>query len=518
MGPIMPGRKHSLADHAGGLNVDHVHGAGEDHDHDHGDEAAADPHRHDLTSIGIDIGSTTTQIVFARLRLDHLGTAAAEGRHVAGAVEILHRAPPRLTPFADARRIDVAALDDAIDAAFVAARLTPDDIDTGSVIMTGAALARENAGPIAAVLADRAGDIVAVAAGHRMEAMLAAYGSGAMAASLGREPVLNVDIGGATTKLALCVDGRVVASAVLDLGARVVTIDGGRVAHLGTAARDLAGVAGVALDRGGPVRACDLARLADAFVEMLAAALFAHELVPDDLWLARPPADWRRAASVNQISVSGGVGEYLRDPSTPWFGDLGQAIGAALAARAALPLAPAAECLRATALGACAFSIQRGGATSYLSDPARLLPRRDLPVYRAPIELGEAPDPAAIGGAIAAHLAAAGAGEGDFALALPWSGEPSHARLRALAEGIARALAVRIAADLPLYLFVQGDVARTLGAILVAELGVAAPLLVLDGIALWDLDFVDLGRLRLPSGAVPVTVKSLLFAADPRAA
>jgi ethanolamine utilization protein EutA len=62
----------------------------------------------------------------------------------------------------------------------------------------------------------------------------------------------------------------------------------------------------------------------------------------------------------------------------------------------------------------------------------------------------------------------------------------------------------------------DGDVAQTLGAILREELGIASEVLVLDGIALRDFDYIDLGRVRLPSFTVPVTIKSLVFTADPR--
>ena len=100
-------------------------------------------------------------------------------------------------------------------------------------------------------------------------------------------------------------------------------------------------------------------------------------------------------------------------------------------------------------------------------------------------------------------------------LALRWTGEPDHARLAALAEGVKRGFISRIAAGLPLYIIVDGDIAASLGAILMDEIGVAGDVIVLDGIALAELDYVDLGRLRLPSGTVPVTIKTLVFRDEP---
>ena len=40
--------------------------------------------------------------------------------------------------------------------------------------------------------------------------------------------------------------------------------------------------------------------------------------------------------------------------------------------------------------------------------------------------------------------------------------------------------------------------------------------LAIDGIVLWDFDYIDLGRVRMPSFTVPVTIKSLMFTEDPR--
>ena len=62
----------------------------------------------------------------------------------------------------------------------------------------------------------------------------------------------------------------------------------------------------------------------------------------------------------------------------------------------------------------------------------------------------------------------------------------------------------------------DGDVAQTLGHILREELHVESEILVIDGVVLWDFDYIDLGRIRMPSNTVPVTIKSLVFSEDPR--
>ena len=221
---------------------------------------------------------------------------------------------------------------------------------------------------------------------------------------------------------------------------------------------------------------------------------------------------------------SGGVGEYVYGREQRDFGDMGRRLGAAMRARldaGALqwPLLPAGECIRATALGASEYSVKLSGNTSYISAPGALLPRRNLQVLQPQFACGEVIDPDALAAAIRAHFVAfdIAEGEADVALALRWSGAPSHARLFAFAQGIARGLANTVAQKRPLYVMLDGDVAQTLGAILREELDVASEILVIDGVTLWDFDYIDLGRIRLPSRTVPVTIKSLVFSEDPRA-
>src|SRR5262249_25058743 len=151
-----------------------------------------------LQSVGIDIGSAGTQIVFSRLDLPRMGEDLSS-RYVVVSREALFQSPVALTPYQSEERVDERALATIIDDAYEAAGLHPDAIDTGVVILTGEALRRENAKPIADLLADRGGEFVCATAGHHMEAMLAAYGSGAAKAAFDRgQRILNIDIGGGT--------------------------------------------------------------------------------------------------------------------------------------------------------------------------------------------------------------------------------------------------------------------------------------------------------------------------------
>jgi ethanolamine utilization protein EutA len=238
------------------------------------------------------------------------------------------------------------------------------------------------------------------------------------------------------------------------------------------------------------------------------------------LYLTEPIAELGR---IDGIMVSGGVAEYVYGREDRDFGDMGRRFGAALRKRldaGALPwpLLPAGECIRATALGASEYSVQLSGNTSTITNPGALLPRRNLQVLQPPYVCEETIDPDQLAAAIRAHFTAfdVADGEAEVALALRWRGAPSHQRIFAFAKGIALGMPQTIAQKKPLYIMLDGDVAQTLGAILREELDVQSEILAIDGVVLWDFDYIDLGRIRLPSLTVPVTIKSLVFSEDPR--
>jgi ethanolamine utilization protein EutA len=139
-------------------------------------------------------------------------------------------------------------------------------------------------------------------------------------------------------------------------------------------------------------------------------------------------------------------------------------------------------------------------------------------VLSPPFEAGDVIDPAALAKAIHAHRKAFEMedAETEIALALRWTGSPSYDRIHAFAQGISAGLADKIAAGKPIYVMLDGDVAQTLGALLREELMVMSEILVIDGVMLMDFDYIDLGKVRIPSFTVPVTIKSLVFSEDPR--
>jgi ethanolamine utilization protein EutA len=517
-----PHHDHGHDDHD---HHDHDHHDHDHHDHDHDDEPDGPLQDNPiwqqdnvtLCSVGIDIGSSGTQVAFSRLQLRRRGEDLTS-RYVVVARDTLFESDVHLTPYADDQQIDAVALGRLLDAAYTDAGQDPDEIDTGVVILTGEALRRRNAERIASVVAERAGDLVCATAGHHMEAMLAAYGSGAALTSHDMAArILNVDIGGGTTKLALIEHGRVLGTAAVHVGGRLIAVDDDTVTRIEPGGRGHAAAVGIDLSLGSRVRPAELDEIAAGMADLVIAAV-RGERSADHAFLTEPI---RGCADVDGVIFSGGVAEYVYAQETRDFGDLGRRLGTAIADRiaaGALPasLLPAAERIRATVLGASEYTVQLSGITSFIPSPQTTLPRRNLQVVRPDYELGDVIDPAEMASAIHDRLAAFGLldGPADVALALHWDGPPSYRRLRGFADGIAAGLRRRIADGSALYLVIDGDIALSLGSLLRDELALTNDVLILDGIILQDFDFVDLGRVRQPSCTVPVTIKSLVFGAD----
>jgi len=434
--------------------------------------------------VGIDIGSTTSHAMFARLRLQRLADSLSS-RYVVVEREVLHRSPIVLTPYSAGDVIDRSALEAHIAGWYRDAGLDRDDVDTGAVILTGAALKQHNAHELADLFAGEGGKFVCASAGHALEATLAAHGSGSVARSRrARETILHVDIGGGTTKLARIEDGVIVAMTAVAAGARLVAFDDrGRIARIEPAARSF----GVPLTMGATLTREQRERLASGMAEVIVTAIRGGDMAKE-LRLLDP---LKRSSAPARIALSGGVSEYVSGREREEHDDLGRELAAALVARRdrlPAPLEVATDGIRATVIGASQFAVQVSGSTIGIGAP---LPLRNVPVVPLGREI---------------H------GTGPVALAVKWSGEPEHGRIRALAERIAAATDRR-----PLVVATDGDIAATLGAILRRELAFEGELITLDGLDLGELDYIDVGAPQPPSGVVPVIVKSLIFSEGDRA-
>src|ERR1700704_7157036 len=223
-----------------------------------------------ILSVGVDIGSSTSHLVFSRIVLER-----PDSRYVVTQRETFYQSDILLTPYSSEEAIDADALGAFFEKQYENAMVDPDEIDAGALILTGVAVRRSNARRIGELFARQAGKLVAVSAGDSLETVMAAHGSGAAARSIrDRITVMNVDVGGGTSKIAICTDGRVTDLTALDVGARLICLDGsGRIVRIREPGRRFAADLGITLEPGAQLSAetarALAARMADRLFEAM---------------------------------------------------------------------------------------------------------------------------------------------------------------------------------------------------------------------------------------------------------
>ena len=463
-----------------------------------------------LTSVGVDIGSSTSHLLFSRLELER-----QDGRYVTVKRDVLYQSDILLTPYTGTTTIDGAALGEFVDRQYRAAGIARDQVDTGALILTGVALLRDNARSLAELFAGEAGRFVAVSAGDNLEATMAAHGSGAVALSQANGAVMNVDIGGGTTKVVICRAGRTTELMAIDIGARLVAVDSeGAITRLEPAGRDIGQRLGLDLAVGRVATADELRRLAAYMVDQLLGEVSVGGATSHSHLLRTEPL--RDRAGIAALTFSGGVSEYVYGRAEQTFGDLGPLLAEQLRARAdelGAPIRETSGGIRATVIGASQYTIQVSGSTIFLS-PLDVVPVRNIPVVMPHFPWHEEEFAAATVTSVI-HDALRRFDLVDaaqpVALAAQWEGSASYSRIKAFCAGAVAAMESHVANGHPLILIFDSDIGGLVGLHFKEELKVDLPIISIDGVELREFDFIDIGELIPTSGAVPVVIKSLVF-------
>ncbi len=467
-----------------------------------------------LTSVGVDIGSSTSHIIFSRLEMKQRGT-----RYVVMRRSVLNESEILLTPYVDESTIDVEALGRFINRQYERAGLGREDVDTGALILTGVAVRRQNARAIGELFAREAGRFVAVSAGDGLEATMAAHGSGAVARSArSGQVIMNIDIGGGTSKIAICAKGKVYEVTALDVGARLVAFDQGVFSRIEEAGHQHGAAAGMEFELGQKISPDGLRSMTSTMADRLFEVIRLSSLSSETKALLRlPPLSYR--GKIDAIIFSGGVSEFIYGHENESFGDLGAMLANEVKQRAerlGIPVVEPAARIRATVIGASQYTIQVSGSTIFIT-PLEVVPVRNVPVVAPEFPLeGEEIDPAAVSSAVRSALTRLDLTQAEqpVAIGFHWEGSATFARLQAFCSGVKEGLREILTKGHPLMLVNDGDIGGILGLHFKEEMSFVNPVISIDGISLNEFDYIDIGALIPSSGAVPVVVKSLIFPAS----
>ena len=474
-----------------------------------------------LLSVGLDVGTTSTQLIFSELLVENRAGSFSVPEMEIGERKILYKSPVHFTPLLSGDLVDAGALRRIVDGEYARAGFQKSDVDTGAIIITGETSRKENARAVLTELSGYAGDFVVATAGPDLESVLAAKGAGATALSerTGRT-VLHFDIGGGTSNLALIQDGKITATGCLNVGGRLLKFDEDcRVTYVSPVLEGLC-----SLKVGKTAQETDVAAVAQNLTRALemAAGLREPTELLDKLWTkenhvigsrstasraksrrfaavaleTRLRAQWRgdpAGPGDLVISFSGGVADCI-ERDQPWlaFGDMGPILGRAIRAsrlcRGEYVLGE--ETIRATVIGAGCHSAQLSGSTVFHRNVD--FPLKNLPVIRL-----EQPEATAIRRELAKQ-------EDNAVLALPGPPAPSYAEVYALAETLEAGFGEK-----PILVCLEQDMAKALGQALAVRLPGSRPILCIDRVRLTGESYLDVGA---PVGpALPVVIKTLVL-------
>lgn len=447
-----------------------------------------------LKSVGLDLGTTSTQMVVSELTVENRASPFAVPELEISQRRILYESPVYFTPLVSEQRMDAAALRKIVEEEYARAGITREDVDTGAIIITGETSRKENAQAVLEAMSDLAGDFVVATAGPDLESVLAAKGAGAAdySADTGKT-VLHMDIGGGTSNLSLIRGGVIQETGCLNVGGRLLKLtQEGIVTYVSPVLQELCG-----LQVGEKAEENQIQQIAQTLAQALEMAAGLREVTPllEVLTTQETLRPWIPPKEAVIPSFSGGVADCIgRDYPSFQFGDIGPALGRAIRESRLCQgeYVLGKETIRATVIGAGCHSAQLSGSTVFWQNIS--FPLKNIPVVR-PHSLSD------IGESVKRQ-------EGVSILSLPGKNSPSYAETVEMAQTI-------LDQGLENYLIcLEQDMAKALGQALAVRLPKQTPILCIDGVKAGEGSYLDIGKPL--GGAFPVVIKTLVLSNNER--
>ena len=470
-----------------------------------------------ILSVGIDIGTSTTQLIFSRLTIENRASSYTVPRIQIVDKEVIYRSLIYFTPLKSNTEIDADAVKRIVRDEYHSAGIRPEEVQTGAVIITGETARKQNANDVLEALSDLAGDFVVATAGPDLESVLSARGAGSDKLSEEhRATVANLDVGGGTTNIAVYQKGTLRGVCCLDIGGRLIKAAEGRLTYLYPKIQDLAKKHGIDLKVGDPADVEKLRRVCALMADQLAQSLHLKPMDEAHAGLytngGKPlPAE----PEIQAITFSGGVADCVyqkMEGDLFRYGDIGVLLGQAIRENPDLrsvQLFQAAETIRATVVGAGEHTTEVSGSTIHYAEGK--LPIKNIPILKVSEE-----DEASLETfrtSITRQMPLYQP-EGQLEqIAIAFSGETrtSFAEVQKLAAAIIDAAKEVVASKYPLILVVEADIGKVLGNALNVLLDYKKDVICIDGIKTLSGDYVDIGEPVAEGHVVPVVIKTLIF-------
>jgi ethanolamine utilization protein EutA len=475
----------------------------------------------EMLSVGIDVGTTTTQVVFSQLLVHDVARPGQVPRLQVGAKSVLYESPIYFTPLITPEEVDVQILSDLVMQEYQSAGYKPRDIETGAVIITGEIARTHNADVILQALSDMAGDFVVTVAGPNVEAQIAGRGSGAAAYSLEHyTQVTNIDIGGGTANAAVFKLGEHLSSSGLAVGGRQVIVEktSGIIRHIASPGRIIVKALDLPMQEGLRAELPTLQRFCDCMADLIADLALGIETPLGHQLQLSPPLHLEMPSQ--SLFLSGGVGAYFYDPiqinslsDVLIHDDVGPLFAQSLRLNSRIrkmTLRQPGQTTRATVMGASSQTVTLSGSTIWAEHS--LLPLRNLPVIHPQISAIDMQSPELLAASIRSATQRWDIDRGStlFAIALDLPEQLDYPHMHAIASGVALYAANNLPDATPMVLVIERDYAQVFGQTIKA-LRPQLPLVSIDQVGLGEGDFIDIGEPILGGRVVPLSVKTLIF-------
>jgi len=464
-----------------------------------------------MLSTGIDIGTSTTQVIFSKLYVENTANMFSAPHMKIVNKEIIYKSQIYFTPLKSMVEIDADKLAGIVECEYKSAGISFSEVDTGAVIITGETARKQNAANVLDKLSVMAGDFVVTAAGPDLESVLSGRGAGAEKLSKGKHKcIANLDIGGGTTNISVFFDGRLLGVACLDIGGRLIKINDGKIDYIFPKIKKIAWENGIKIAEGDLVEEEKIRNISELMAKCLLSAVEKTQIDKWEYLYTNDGKPLNIAEKITGITFSGGVAEFIYKevPENLFaYEDIGIYLGDAVKKifsdknEIYLPK----ETIRATVVGAGTYTTELSGSTIVYDEV--LLPLKNLPVLQ--IEKNEEENEALFLTALQKKQAFFEEHD-NFAIAFDGSGYSNFKQIQQLAKMLLEGTAkTRINKKQPLIVVTQSDIAKALG----NALKIFAPeqkLVSIDGIKTQLGDYIDIGC-PVEHQVLPVVVKTLIF-------